>query len=159
LITATLIGDREVVAKLNAAPDKLRQGLARAVTRLALETERLAKQKVSGPVLKVRTGSLRSSINIGSTPYVTPTAIYGQVGTNIRYARIHEFGGQIHVPEIRPKKARVLAFEVGGQTVFAMRAAAHVVKMPERSFLRSALREMQPRIEEELRATVARALV
>jgi phage gpG-like protein len=75
--------------------------------------------------------------------------------TGVRYAAIHEFGGTIHIPEIRPKTARALAFEIGGQTIFAAYTRAHDVHMPQRSFLASALREMTPRIREELNRAVS----
>jgi phage gpG-like protein len=78
--------------------------------------------------------------------------------TGVRYAAIHEFGGTIHIPEITPQKASVLAFQIGGQTIFAMRAKAHDVRIPQRSFMASALREMQPRIRSELQDAVNKAL-
>ena len=150
MITAYLIGDSELIARLSAMPGGLQQGIARAVTRLALELQRLVQQKLSGPVLKVRTGVLRSSINYQVTQ--TATGATATVGTNVKYGRFHEFGVP-HSWEIRPRSARALAFEVGGQTIFSM----HVTHppLPERSFLRSSLREMTPHVNAELEAAVA----
>jgi hypothetical protein len=44
-----LIGDKELIARLDAMPRKVEDGLARAVTRLGLELERKVKaDKLSG---------------------------------------------------------------------------------------------------------------
>ena len=150
MITAYLQGDTELIARLNAMPGRLPSGVARTVTRLALELVRRTQQKLSGQVLNVRTGVLRSSINHQVTQ--TSTEVTATVGTNVKYGRYHEFGVP-HSWEIRPKTARALAFEVGGQTIFA-RHVTHP-PLPERSFLRSSLREMEPMIKAELEAAVS----
>ena len=157
MLTIDLVGDRELVAKLDATPWTLRGGIARTMTRLAIETVLLVKHKLSGQVLRVRSGALRGSIRSRVTESMT--AITATISSDgVRYAAIHEFGGTIHIPEIRPKTARALAFEIGGQTIFAAYARAHDVHIPQRSFLASALREMQPRIRAELRAAVTKAV-
>lgn len=48
-----------------------------------------------------------------------------EVGTNVQYAPIHQFGG-----EIEPVTAKMLAFSVGGRKFFA-----HKVKIPARPML------------------------
>ena len=48
-----------------------------------------------------------------------------RVGTNVIYAAIHQFGG-----DIKPKKAKALHFQVDGNSVFAKR-----VTIPARPFL------------------------
>ena len=74
-------------------------------------------------------GHLRSSI----TGRVEGTSVV--LGTNVVYARIHQLGGTVQVPEIRPKHAKALRFTIGGKTVFARRVRAHAVHMPARPFL------------------------
>ncbi len=153
MLTIDLVGDRELVAKLGATPWTLRGGVVRTMTRLAVETELLVKQKLSGQVLRARSGALRSSIRANVTESMSAvTATISSTG--VRYAAIHEFGGTIHIPEIRPTSARALAFQVGGQTIFAAYTRAHDVHMPQRSFLGSALKELTPRIREELTRAV-----
>ncbi len=150
MITAYLVGDTELIARLSAmSGGGLQQGVARAVTRLALELQRLVQQKLSGPVLKARTGVLRSSIN--AQVQQSSTAVTARVETNVPYAGFQEFGVP-HSWEIRPRSARALAFEVGGRTIFA----AYVIHppLPERSFMRSSLREMTPKIETDLGVAV-----
>jgi len=150
MITAYLVGDQELIAKLSAMPRRVQAGLARAITRLSLEGERLSKQKVSGEVLHVRTGALRSGIHAIPTTS-TATEVKGGWGSSVYYGKFHEFGVP-HSWEILPKSARALAFEINGQTVFAMRVMHP--PLPERSFMRSALREMAPRIKSEIEAAV-----
>jgi phage gpG-like protein len=60
------------------------------------------------------------------------------------YARIHEYGGTIHLPEIFPVHAQALHWvSKGGDEVFARHAAAHDVVIPERSYLRSAVEQRE----------------
>lgn len=153
MITAFLTGDTELIARLNAMPGRLQSGIARAVTKLALDLQRRTQQKLSGPVLKVRTGLLRSSINY--QVHQSSTEVTATVGTNVRYASYHEWGVP-HSWVIRPRTARALAFEIGGQTIFAMRVTHP--PLPERSFLRSSLREIEPQIKAELEHAVEQSI-
>ena len=131
-------------------PGNLRQGLARTITKLELQLVALVKRKLSGEVLQVRSGRLRNSI----TGHVQESAT-GVIATvsseGVPYAPIQEFGVP-HSWEIRPKTARALAFEVGGQTIFAARVMHP--PLPARSFMAASLREMEPIIKAELEATV-----
>jgi len=58
-----------------------------------------------------KTGNLRGSITVKDNKDLSVS-----VGTNVVYARIQEFGG-----EIRPVRAKVLRFKIGGADVFAKR--------------------------------------
>lgn len=100
------------------------------------------KRKLSGEVLRVRSGRLRQSIH--STVEKMPWGWLGQVGTNVKYAGIHEYGGTIVLPVIYPVKKKALYFFIGGKEIFARRVRAHAIRMPERSFLRTALAEAEP---------------
>ena len=113
-------------------------------------------RKLSGEVLRVRTGRLRQSIH--STVQKMPWGFLGKVGTNVKYASIHEYGGTIVLPVIYPVKAQALRWFVGGKPVFAMRAKAHAIRMPERSYLRSSLAELSPKAPEIILAHVERSL-
>jgi HK97 gp10 family phage protein len=152
VITAYLVGDAALIARLNAMPDRLRSGIVRTVTRLGFQLEARVKQKLSGEVLKVRTGTLRNSINTRVAQ--TASSVTAAVGTNVKYARIQEFGGHTPPHTILPKRGRVLAFEWKGQQVFFRKVQHPGSRIPEHSFLRSALREMEPRIKAELEAAV-----
>jgi phage gpG-like protein len=154
MITVHLIGDQRLIAKLNRlAGGDLQSGIARTMLRLAMELKGLVQQKLSGPVLQTRSGRLRGSIQ--SQVQQTDVGVEASVSTDVPYAPFQEFGVP-HSWEIRPRTARALAFEVNGQTIFAM----HVTHppLPERSFMRSALREMAPQIRSELQAAVNQEL-
>lgn len=188
-ITAEILGTEVFKAKLA----KMRKGspvytaVEEATT---LVQARVMKEKLSGQVLKVRTGKLRRSItqkidrDTGS--------ISGIVGTNTRYARIHEFGGVIKYPPREMLIRHRLTYRVGemvsregvrggkswvdeqGRKIgllsqtsdkhlarFAKKShkfvremivttKGHEVHMPERSFLRSSLRDLTPDIKQML---------
>ncbi len=150
MLTAYLIGDQELIARLSALGPQVRGSLSRAVARLGLEMMRRVKAKLSGPVLKVRTGILRSSVNF-SGPRETATGVTGSVGTKVRYAAVHEFGfhGTVsvraHLRQITQAFGRPIA-------PTSVNVSAHSMRMnlPERSFLRSTLRDMTPEIRAEL---------
>lgn len=76
--------------------------------------------KLRGQVLKRGSEDLADSITY---KFVSLGTI--EVGTNIVYAAIHEFGG-----EIRPKTAKYLRFKIGGKTIFTK-----LVRMPKRPYL------------------------
>lgn len=77
--------------------------------------------------LQPDTGGLRSSVH--TRVYRSGGRIRGTVGTNKKYAKIHEYGGTI-----RPKTAKYLKFKAGGRFY-----SAQEVTIPERSYLRSSL--------------------
>lgn len=153
-----LVDDRAIELKIAAIPELLRAALSKKLLALALKLERHIKEdKLSGQVLNVRSGALRRSIftTIESRgDYVVATVASS---SDVKYGRIHEFGGTIHVPEIFPVKAQALHFVVNGKDVFAKHVKAHDVTMPERSFMRSALTDMRDDIVSEIRKTVEEA--
>jgi phage gpG-like protein len=106
-------------------------------------------------------------------------SVVGSVGTNVRYAAAHEYGFkgdvQVQVQGHVRKAASRSTFRNAGATVTAngisvrkgkMRSQGiafvqpHVrsVNMPERSFLRSTLREFSDKIKRDVRAAALEAL-
>lgn len=147
MIIATVIGDREIIARLNAMPRNLQSGLARAITRLGLELQRKVQgEKLSGQVLHVRTGVGRSSINLKVDQ--SATAVTASVGTPLSYMRAHELGfhGTVSVRAHLRQITQVFGHPIAPTT---QHVGAHSRRMnlPERSFLRSSLREMQTAIQ------------
>jgi phage gpG-like protein len=154
MITAILVGDREIIARLDAMPERVRAGLARAVARLGVELQQSVQWNLSGGVLNPRTGTLRSSIDLT----IEDDAASASVGTDIRYAAAQEFGFQGTV-SVRAHLRH--ATQVFGRPIAAVqhvRPYSRRMDLPERSFLRSALEEMQPAIEAGLREAVAEAV-
>jgi len=141
--------------------------------RMAIVTQTMVKEyKLSGQVLKVRTGTLRRSIN--QKVYSDAKEIRAVVGTNVPYAGIHEYGGI--VPAVSGK---LMVFPASGVeqkfltargslrkryktakfrelSVFTMKHKQFT--LPELSFLRSTLKEMSPLIEESIRRTTMDAI-
>jgi HK97 gp10 family phage protein len=149
MIRAAIVGDPNKVPQYILRKFPEIQGACRlSMGRLVLAlTRKIKEEKLSGQVLKNRTGTLRRSI----TPSVsgTDTVAVGTVGTNIEYARIHEFGGRTAAHEILPKRGKALAFNWKGKDVVFAKVNHPGSQMPERSFMRTALNEMKPEILEE----------
>lgn len=156
IVTATLVGDKELVSRLDSLPRAVQQALKRKVTILALKLERKVKNdKLNGQVLNRISGRLARSIAYKVD--VTDNSVYGRVFSSgdVKYAAIHEYGGTTAPHLILPKKAKALAFlSSTGQQVFAQKVNHPGSKMPERSFLRSSLREMSSEISTEMKKTV-----
>lgn len=137
-----IVGEAEVIQKLNAMPDEVRKRVAMSVTRLAIEMVGYVKgSKLSGQVLKNRTGTLRRSVT--HRVISDATGVRAVVGTNVKYARVHEYGfsGTENVREHMRKAARV-------------RAHTRNVNKPERSFLRSSLSDKASHIRSEIKRAV-----
>jgi phage gpG-like protein len=146
-------GVDEVVGKLLLAPKAVRDAVFRAVETSAAKVTARAKAKLSDDVLHVQTGRLRRSIHyvIGGSE-TAPTAT---IGTNVEYAAIHEFGGRTGPHVIEAVNARVLAFPGrDGRMHFAPRVNHPGSRMPERSFLRSALAVEAAGIRERIEQSV-----
>lgn len=151
MIKGTIIGGEAAVQRFERMPAKLHVELKVGIARAALLVQRDSKEdKLSGQVLKVRTGRLRRSINTKITD--TETRVVGTVGTNVEYAHIHEYGfdGIVSVRE------HLRAAKGGAEST--VRAHQRHVHMPERSFLRSALNDMAEPIKREFEQAVQRSL-
>lgn len=152
MIFGVITGKETLLNKVGRYPGVLSLELYKAVERLAIKLQRsVMAEKLSGQVLKNRTGNLRSSITYKIEKLPGGGAV-GIVGTNVKYAGIHEFGGTIPAHDVFPKRGRVLAFDWKGKPAFFTHVHIPDVKMPERSFLRSALKEMRPEIRQALEA-------
>lgn len=147
MIRGWLVGDAELVAKLERTAPAMGQALEKSVQRLALQLLRHVKEdKLSDQVLHVRTGRLRRLIN--QRVAVEGGKVTGIVGTNVAYGARHEFGFQgtetvrAHLRRIKQAWGRPIA-----EREVAVRAHARNVNYPARSFLRSALADMRGQIE------------
>jgi phage gpG-like protein len=155
MIQGWLVGDDKLVARLQAMPGGVHDSLVRRVTRLRLQLEGRVKDKLSGEVLQVRTGTLRRSIT--GEVLDSQTEVTGIVGTNVPYAAAHEYG--FHGTETVKEHLRTITKAFGkeikaGSVTFTVRSHSRKVDLPERSFLRSALAEMDEQIKTELAEAV-----
>ena len=85
------------------------------------------------------------------------TQVVGQVASSsdVKYGRIHEFGGVTSPHDIVPVKGQALAFMMGGKQVFAKIVHHPGSRIPERSFMRSSLTESREDIIADLRDAAA----
>jgi hypothetical protein len=79
VISAELLGDGPALDRLRALPDAANAGLARAISKLGVALQSNVQQdKLSGEVLKVRSGALKSSIDVDINKSAAGvTAIFG----------------------------------------------------------------------------------
>ena len=139
-------------------PTEVQRALRNKVTSQTLRLEAYIKvNKLSGQVLHVRSGDLRRSIK--SKFEGSGDTIRGEVvSEDVKYAGIQEYGGITAPHEITPVKAKALAFMQEGKMAFYKRVHHPGSKIPERSYMRSALAELQASMTEELRVAVIEAL-
>lgn len=134
------------VTSVSGLTSKLHARLYTAIVRLSIELQAYIKgSKLSGQVLRNRTGTLRRSINWRVVD--TPTSIRGYVGTNVKYAKPHEYGfqGPVQVKEHLRTIKQAWGKPIS-ETTFPVRSHTRQVNIPERSFLRSALRDKRDHI-------------
>lgn len=156
MITGTVTGDKEVSRRLRALPDGIRSRVVDSIGRLTLRLQRkVMQEKLTGQVLKVRTGTLRRSID--QRLLTDSNAVTGVVSTNVKYGKAHEYGssGPVTVKEhlrlVKQAFGKTLKYPVWA----TVKAHSMNQNLPERSFLRSALADMRPDIMAELDRAIA----
>jgi phage gpG-like protein len=149
-ITATIVGRDAVLARFRMRREKIVEAVR--ATMLA-EMSKLANyvkaSKLSGQVLKNRTGTLRRSIHAGAE--ATGETVTGTVGTNVSYAHVHEDGGAFQIPAHQRQLTMVFGRPIEPRFITV---AAHVARYPQRAFLRPAFDERRPSILAALRKSV-----
>jgi phage gpG-like protein len=154
-----VIGDDVVAERFRRMPDGIRRALLAKVFTLTLLLEAHVKNdKLSGQVLNTRSGRLKRSIQ-GSVED-NGDIITGSVFSSgdVPYAAIQEFGGTTSPHDIVPVKAKALSFMMHGKQVFAKIVHHPGSKIPERSYLRSALSDMKQQIVTELEQATREAV-
>jgi hypothetical protein len=149
-----VFGVPEAEARLDLVTPQTEEGLARALTKLGLRLQAKVQENLSGPVLNVRTGVLRSSIDTRVSR--AAGEVEASVGTAVKYGRYNEFGVPGPLPPIYAIHAQALRFKIGGRVFFRKKVAHN--PLPERSFLRSALAGIAPEIAPAVAVEVAEAL-
>lgn len=85
------------------------------------------KGKYGGSLIK--TGNLRDSITSKSGDD------FAQVGTNLKYAAIHNFGGKINEHDVVARNGKALKFVVNGKTLFRKKSHIPTMNIPARPFM------------------------
>lgn len=153
-----------LLARLAGASDRLDKRMFAEVQRLSIIVQTGTKEdKLTGQVLHVRSGTLRRSIKRKVTQ--TPAGVFATVGTNVAYAAAHEYGfdGEVTV-KAHTRRAALQMLVKRSQRVGKSEGTINVreftrrMHVPERSFLRSELRERAPEIRESLRTAALEAI-
>lgn len=156
------------------SPKKRGKAILEGFRNAGLITERKLKMNVSGRILKVRTGRLRSSI--GSKVVVDNQGMLAVVGSGVNkgkrvpYANIHETGGIIYpvngkyltIPiRAGSPEARRMGFK-GKARAFSSKIVSfrkvESVKIPKRQYLSKTLQQMRKRIMQTIQASIRRGL-
>lgn len=151
MIAMSITGDRAVLLELKSMGIRLREQVGAAVARQTFALVAYIKaEKLSGQVLRTRSGTLRRKINGKVTE--TATSVTGTVGAgNLPYAAAHEYGFEGDV-SVRDYVRQTVAGPVN------VRAHVRHMVLPERSFMRSALADRREAIRLDLERAVAEAV-
>lgn len=157
-----LVDEKGTVLRLLGVPAKASQRLRVAISREVIElANHIKDQKLSGQVLKNRTGALRRSTR-AYPPTMAGSAIRGEVAvdkTTSVYGKVHEFGGTYRIPAHTRRnrgQRRLRVSEHGAMRTHQVRE--HTATFKERSFMRSSLEERRHRILESLKRAVHEAV-
>jgi hypothetical protein len=158
VISAYLVGDEQLLERLRGISDAVNSGLARCITQLGIDLQRNVQQdKLSGQVLKSRTGTLKSSIDrrVDQNARGATTDIF----TALRYGAAQEYGftGTVSVGASLRRIREAFGRPIAEKTI-SVRAYDRRMALPERSFLRSALDDMTPAIRDAVDAALAEAV-
>jgi phage gpG-like protein len=139
------VDDRAVMARLGMMGEKVKASLARAIYRQAIDLQRyIVTQKLSAApgysatLLHRVTSNLARSIQ--QSVEVSATQVIGKVYSagDVKYAAIHEYGGQI--------------------TRYGKRVGSYTMTMPKRSFMRTSLAENREKITNAIKLAAIEGL-
>ena len=157
MITAWIEGDKALQARFDRIPDTVRERLRKTVESLALTlVASVQRSYLSGQSLKVKTGTLRRSINEKTT--TTETSVEAAVGPNMKeakYAAFHEFGyhGTESVREHLMLIKQAFGKPITPQQV-TVGAHSRKVDYAGKPFMRPAFDAMRPQIVSEISRVV-----
>jgi phage gpG-like protein len=169
MLRAEVVNSVKAANKLEAIPKSVMDAVAEVVRMKGTDVLRLAKQKVSGEVLNNRTGTLRRKLNIRHTR--SAGLAESTVGIKLAYAAAHEFGLQATgICSVRAHLRRTkdqVAFDRGmgwkkkksrGLIDVSAHGRTWRIDLPERSFLRTALRELKLEILAALNEAIRKGI-
>ena len=159
MLKMEFIGGDVLAAVLRSYGGKVQTAIVQSIGRSALRLQsEVMDNRLSGQVLNIRTGNLHRSIHQQVTS--SGGLVVGEVNTNVRYGVAHEYGfaGTVNVKASMRQIRQAFGRPLKSPRYVQIRAHSRNVKLPERSFLRSALRDMKPGIEADLQKSIERAL-
>lgn len=146
MISARLAGDDAAQRRLKALGETAGNGIARAITKLGIERKNAVQQdKLSGQVLRPRSGSLRDGIAVRMDQ--SRTGVSATAYSNVVYAAAQEFGfaGRENVRASLRRVTMAFGHPITPATV-SVNAYSRRLDLPQRSFLRSSLDDMASHI-------------
>jgi hypothetical protein len=149
-------------AKLKGLGSQLTQALNVKTRALLFQLQTKIVMKLSGQVLKVKTGALRSSVNVDG-PTEDGEVISGSVGIphgpTYGYGAAHELGHSAPY-QITAVRAKALAFQLSTKNKMKTLFAHHVKhpRIPPTPFVASVFDENGEMVMDELRKTVNEVL-
>ena len=174
-----------IIAGLQTLPTRMVGYIAAAMNQENLRTvSHIQAKHLTGigpfPVeehrLGVVTNRLRQSLRASEAQQVSGGKIESAIGSNVKYAAIHEFGGRIHKPARQAKvrhrldargnlvkqlgNANLLVFAKGNNTrarETQVEIPAHDVDMPERAPIRTGIAECLPNYSRTISAHIVAA--
>jgi phage gpG-like protein len=155
-ISGTIVGRDRLMKRFQTRRSELirRMGdtMSGQMSRLA---EYIRASKLSGQVLKNRTGTLRRSIHSSGSVDTSKNEVSGRVGTNVEYARVHEGGGSFLIPA--HQRWQTMAFGRPIEPRFVA-VRSHQARFTQRAFLRPSLIERRESILAALRQTASEVM-
>nr|DAN41709.1 MAG TPA: virion morphogenesis protein [Crassvirales sp.] len=155
MLKMEFIGGDVLAAVLRSYGGKVQTAIVQSIGRSALRLQsEVMDNRLSGQVLNIRTGNLHRSIHQQVTS--SGGLVVGEVNTNVRYGVAHEYGfaGTVNVKDSMRQIRQAFGRPLKSPRYVQIRAHSRNVKLPERSFLRSALRDMKPEIEADLQKSI-----
>jgi hypothetical protein len=146
-----------VTTTMPAISARVVAALTAAMTANLTREEAEIQRKLSGEVLQVRSGNLLGTVQV-NPPELDGDILDGSVqagGPDAPWGVWQEYG-TAGPYTIEASAAKALAFEVGGETVFA-KSVTHP-GLEERSFMRSTADDLRDQEYEDYQAAVAEAL-
>jgi len=138
-----------LAVQLRTASRRLHDSLRVAMARIAIGLQSyIMTQKLEGQVLHHRSGKLVRSIQQHLEENGNTISAVVQAGTLAPYAVVHEWGGTFLIPAHLSHSAQGREYWV----------REHTATYPERSFMRSSLREYRDPALREIRAAIQEAV-
>ncbi len=153
-----------VLEYMRTMPEDLIDSVQRSMGVQILRLTKHVQGKLSGDVLKVRSGDLRAAVGRGSSVKRSATAITGTVGLDGASKEVsiagaaQEFGADIPAHIVRSLDGKKLRFMLNGGYKFASVVMIPAVHIPMHSFLRSSLAELGPSMAQEINKAAQPAL-
>ncbi len=153
MLSVDIQGADALDARLATLSVAVRDALARKIEDLAERLEQRIKDNLSGTVLQAESGTLRDSIEVRFEPSAAALVAMTKYAAAQEYGFVGEESVSAHSREIREAFGRTIA----PKTIF-VRAFSRTMNLPERSYMRSALDEMQDEIAAALSDAVEEGL-